>query len=121
MKRRIGSSLLAAGLLVAFAAFAQKELPHGVVAGTVFRDPGFALRGATVVMIAVPDPGSPVKPWKEKMISNDRGEFAFRVPPTEMHYKVSVTAKGFQGQEKTVEIRGEERAEATFMLQEASK
>lgn len=123
--RRIGSSFFAALLLLPCLGAAgqrtRKEAPHGTVAGTVFRVPGFALPGAKVTLISLPGPDSSGKPLKEKTVANDRGEFAFRVAPVEMHYKVSVEAKGCQPQEKTVEIRGEERVEATFMLQEESK
>lgn len=124
-KRRIGSNCLCALLLLTGLAVAgqktKQEAPRGVVAGTIFREPGFAFPGATVKIVSLPESGSSEKPLKEKTVSNERGEFAFRVAPVEMHYKVSVQAKGFQSQEKTVEIRGEERVEATFMLQEESK
>lgn len=92
-----------------------------MVSGTVFRDPGFAFPGAQVTLTSVDQPAGDAKPIRERVISDDRGEFAFRVPPVEMHYKVSVAAKGFQPQEKSVEIRGEEQVDATFMLEPESK
>ena len=55
-------------------------------------------------------------------ISDDRGEFAFRVPATAAAYKVRATAKGFQPEEKTAEIPGEGiRVDVTFMLESESK
>jgi hypothetical protein len=124
-KKRTGSRVLPCivFLLAAAASGGDKRAlkPHGVVAGTVFREPGFALPGARVVLTSLPEPGSALKPFKEAALSSPRGEFAFAVDPVEMHYKVAVSAKGFAPQEKKVEIRGEEQVEATFMLQEQSK
>jgi hypothetical protein len=38
-----------------------------------------------------------------------------------MHYVVKVAAKGYQGQQKSVAVQGEERADVTFQLQPESK
>ena len=103
----------------------NKKAPdeYSVVGGTVFRDPGFAVRGAEVSL--QPDPETPeqhaVKVKLMKVLSDTRGEFAFRVPAVTMRYKLAVTCKGYQGQEKTVSINGGERSDATFMLQAESK
>ncbi len=127
MTRRIGNNCAAVWLVLAGLAFAGEkhktlqEPARGVVAGTVFRDPGFAFPGVKVTLVATPAPGDSGKAFKEKTTSDQRGEFAFRVAPVEMHYKVIVEAKGYQSQEKVVEIRGEERVEATFSLQKESK
>jgi hypothetical protein len=115
-------SLLAAGWQVAAG---NKKPPeeYSVVGGTVFRDPGFAVRGAEVSL--QPDPETPeqraVKVKPMKILSDARGEFAFRVPPVAMRYKLAVTFKGYQAQEKTVSITAGERSDATFMLQAESK
>ncbi len=122
--RRIGSSLiLALTLALSSLAHAQRrvEAPHAVVAGTVFHEPGFALAGAHVVLTSIPDAASPAKPLTQKAITGQRGEFAFRLPPTEAHYRISVSAKHFIPQEKSVEVRGEEQVEATFLLEPESK
>ena len=115
-------SLLAAG----WQCVAGNKKPaeeYSVVGGTVFRDPGFAVRGAEVSL--QPDPETPeqraVKVKPMKVLSDARGEFAFRVPPVAMRYKVAVTCKGYQGQEKTVSISAGERSDATFLLQAESK
>jgi hypothetical protein len=99
------------------------ERPHAVVAGTVFRDPGFALPGAVVALRAEPPDGEKLpKEFKpQKTVSDGRGEFAFHVPPLPMRYVVSVSAKGFRPDHKSAEIRGEERVDVTFQLQEESK
>src|SRR5689334_23863138 len=56
---------------------AQKEAePYAVIAGTVFRDPGFAQPGASVVLALKSAPGKKLL----EVTSSPRGEFTFRVP-----------------------------------------
>ena len=95
----------------------------GVVAGTVFRDPGFAVPGAAVTLTESLQAGDAPSWMKKplKMECNDRGEFAFRVPAVEMHYMVRASAKGLAPAEKKAEVRGEERVEVTFLLAPESK
>lgn len=95
---------------------------YSIVAGTVFRDPGFALAGARITMTPAPDANSPAKTKtkKSKAISDSRGEFAFRVPAVAMRYMISVEADGYAPQQKPVEVQGGERAEVYFSLQPAA-
>ncbi len=55
------------------------------------------------------------------MVSDARGEFVVRVPPGPMHYNVTVHAKGYQSQRKTVSVEDQERVEVTFQLERESK
>lgn len=96
----------------------KKIVPHAVVAGTVFRDPGLALPGATVVLMRKDDPKA--KKLQEA-ISNYRGEFAFQVPATEAAYIVRATLKGFHPEEKEAVITADERIEVTLVLVPESK
>lgn len=122
--RRIGSSLV---LLMALSlpAIAEKKKniePYALVAGTVFREPGFALPGAEVTVTSNPEEGqAAAKVKKMQALSDARGEFAFRVPPVTMRYTVRVTAKGYHPEEKSVSVSGEQRADATFELRPESK
>ena len=94
----------------------KKNESFAVIAGTVFRPPGFALQGAEVAIEASGE-GKPPKGFKpSKVRTNSRGEFAFRVPAGEKEYLVTVTAKDFKSQEKTVQIYSEERADLYFLL-----
>jgi hypothetical protein len=124
-KRKIGRNLLVLAILcLAPAAFGDKKAAdaHGVVAGTVFREPGFALPGAEVTLEPDPEPGqAAVKMKKIKQSCNMRGEFAFRVPVTAMRYQVRASAKGFAPQQKPVSIEGETRMDVTFVLAPESK
>ena len=123
--RRIGSSLLlVATLLIPAVRGGDKRtaVSYALVAGTVFREPGFALAGAEVVL--VPDSAGGQTPGKIKKMearSDARGEFAFRVPPVPMRYTIRVSAKGYQPEEKSVSVEGEQRADATFLLRAESK
>jgi hypothetical protein len=123
--RKSGISLIC--LLIAaipLAAGKKKTVPeaYSIVAGTVFREPGFALPQAEVTLIPNPEQdGLPLKVKKLSTFSDARGEFVFRVPAASMRYTVRVAFKGYHGEEKTVTVQGEERADVTFQLHEESK
>ena len=95
----------------------------GVIAGTVFREPGFALPGAEVSLAPVVDSNAPAAkpPKKQKAAADARGEFVFRVPPGPANYVVTAAAKGMKTVEKTASLTGTERIEVTFMLEQESK
>jgi hypothetical protein len=95
---------------------------YAVVAGTVFRDNGFALAEAEVTLEIDASATGKSRARKLKATTSPRGEFAFRVPPAAMKYRVTVTAKGFRIAEKVVEVQGSsERVDATFNLSPESK
>jgi hypothetical protein len=119
-RTRIGTrllSLLALLLLCCFGAAAgEKQKSFAVIAGTVFREPGFAVSGAEVVLkTTVPPPG--VKHPKSLTTRSDgRGEYAFHVPAGTAEYSVSVKAEGFVGEEKPAKIDSDERVDIYFTL-----
>ena len=92
--------------------------PHAVVAGTVFREPGFALPAAELTL--APEK-APAKARKMKAVSDARGEFAFHVPAEEARYTVSVKASGYESQEKSVVVTGEVRVDLFFQLKPVAK
>jgi len=123
---KIGTSLICLLILAIPLAGAgkKKTVPeaYSIVAGTVFRESGFALPQAEVTLIPNPQQdGLAVKVKKLSTVSDARGEFVFRVPAASMQYTVRVAAKGYHGEEKTVNVQGEERADVTFQLHEESK
>lgn len=96
----------------------KKEAPYAVIAGTVFRDPGFSQAGAAVTLTRKDDP----KHKKlHEAVSDSRGEFAFRVPPTQATYVVHATLKGYRPVDQDVEISGEVQVNATLVLVPESK
>ena len=88
-----------------------------VIAGTVYRPPGFALPGAEIEIT----PETEGKPKKMKAVSDVRGEFALRVPVVPMKYKVDVKGNGYLPQQQTVAIEGEQRKDLSFRLEPAAK
>lgn len=101
----------------------EKKAPqaYGIIGGTVFREPGFAVPGAEVILTPDPAPGQTAPIKKMTAISDARGEFAFRVPVAAMRYLLRVSLKGYAPQQKTLSIEGEQRVDATFTLQPESK
>src|SRR5262245_18165349 len=80
-RTKTGSRVLAALFACALLAWAGDKKtvdPRAVIAGTVFRDPGFALPDATVILSIQMD--SKVKKLQQTT-STARGEFSFRVAP----------------------------------------
>ena len=120
---RAAAALLLAALLTVAAGPAEKDkkkkskfVPEAVVAGTVFQENGFLLRGARVVAINVEHPKD-----KKESVTDLQGEFAVRVPAGKGKYKVEASAPGFAPESKTVEVAGDERLDLTFRLAPTQK
>ncbi len=94
---------------------AKKPESYSLVAGTVFRPPGFALPGAEVTL--KPEKGK----GQQKMTANMRGEFVFRVPSVFARYTVIVKASGFQQEEKSTEVGIDQRVDLPFELKPVAK
>lgn len=95
--------------------------PYAVVAGTAFREPGFALPGAEIVLTVLQAPPVKKKPKEQRTHSDARGEFSFRVPAGAARYRLSVSAPGFQTQQKEIAVAADERVDAYFELKAASR
>ena len=108
--------LILAGLVLA-RADAQEQTEYAIVAGTVFRDPGYALSDARVILAV---PGEKGKKLQEA-VTNYRGEFLFRVPPREAKYVVRAAMKGYRPDEKEATISGPERIDVNLVLVPESK
>ena len=92
---------------------------EAVVAGTVFREPGFALPGAKVVLtpVAPAQEGSAkakIRPQSQQC--NSRGEFAFRVPAGQSSYVIKAEAPGYRAGTREVEVHGAERVDVYITL-----
>jgi hypothetical protein len=89
-----------------------------VIAGSVFRDPGYALPEATVTLVRRDDP-------KHKKLAQEsttyRGEFVFHVPATQVVYVVKASAKGYRAEEKEASVTGLDRVDLTFTLEPEPK
>ena len=130
-KKRIGTSLIGASLVLLLAALlpaaaAAKKKPaldtYALISGSVFQESGYALADASVTLAAEPPTaGAAGKAQKMETVANARGEFIFHVPPGPLHYAIVVSAKGYQSLRKSVAVEGEERVEVTFQLERESK
>lgn len=118
MRTTIGASLAALLLLFAPAsAGGGKAEDVAVIAGTVFREPGFALPRAEVTLIVKTPPAGGKVPKPQKTVSDGRGEFSFRVPAARADYLVAVKAAGFTSEEKVAALSGApERVDVYFNL-----
>ena len=108
---------VAAGLAACTGAVAgQKTEAYAGVAGTVFREPGFALHGAAVRLQVKAPPEGVKRPKPQKAVSDARGEFAFRVPAGKAEYTISVQAAGFASEQKPASVTADERVDVYFEL-----
>lgn len=113
-------ALLAALCAVATAAGDKKKPgePDTVIAGSVFRNPGYALPEATVTLFLHDDP-------KHKKLAQQgttyRGEFVFHVPASPAVYVVKASARGFRSEEKEASVTGPDRIDLTFTLEPETK
>lgn len=118
---KTGVSLFAFLLLaVSQSGLAEQKPEPAVVAGTVFREPGFALPGAEVELarVAPPEGGRRPKPLRTR--ADSRGEFAFQVPPEPAEYRVTARARGYVMEERTVRLSGgPERVDVYLTLKPA--
>src|SRR5512141_1509929 len=118
MRRKISPHSSAACLLLLFAPVSlmaqgakKAAAPYAIVSGTVFRDPGFAQPGASVVLALKSAPARKL----QRQISSPRGEFSFRVPPGPQTYLVTATLKGFQTVRQELQIQDQEQINATLL------
>jgi len=102
---------------------AKKKEPQkqGVIAGTVFKESGFSLAGATLTLKPVVEEGVKIKKKEIQQTTSDRrGEFSFRVPFGSLGYTVRVEADGWQPAERTVQSQWDQRININFRLKPAA-
>lgn len=110
-KRKTGArGFLSRPLLLLFslalAGLAGQKPEPAVIAGTVFREPGFALPGAEVELLPLAAAEGRKKPKPVRTRSDARGEFSFHVPPLPAEYKLTARASGFTPEDRIVKLSG---------------
>jgi hypothetical protein len=122
--RKIGRFLfaliLAGALGVPAKVVAEEKKGISVIAGTVFREPGFALPGAVVTLEEAEPPAKGKRQKPQTFISDSHGEFAFRLPGSEKKFKVTAAAKGFGSQTKETTASPGVRMDVFFELKPAN-
>jgi hypothetical protein len=88
-----------------------------LIAGSVFREPGYALPDAKVVLMLKDFP----KGKKLETLTSPRGEFTFRVPTASATYILKASFKGYRPEEKEAVVTGLDRVDVTFVLVPESK
>lgn len=91
----------------------KEREPQALVAGTIFRNTGHALRGAEVSVVY--SESGRKGAWKG--LSDSRGEFAVRIPAGAASYTVSIKAEGFRTQQKSVTVSADERIDLSFLME----
>ncbi len=89
----------------------QKQELDAIIFGTVFRESGLSLPGATVTAY---NEASPKK--KFKAVTNYRGEYRIHVPAGEGTYIVIGSARKFEKAERSVKLYDLEQATANLIL-----
>ncbi|MGH9751875.1 MAG: carboxypeptidase-like regulatory domain-containing protein [Blastocatellia bacterium] len=92
---------------------AREDKPYAVIRGAVFHGPGYTLPNATVMIERIDG----MKKFKQETISQEGGEFAFRLKAEKAKYRVTATAHGFQPASIEVEIDGDEARNVALTLQ----
>lgn len=92
-----------------------------LVRGSVFNLNGQTLSGVRVVIQRIPNDeeakeGKKVKARTKEYVTNQRGEFAFRLPTEPARYKVSASAPGFKTDSKVVDVSGSEAVPVALTL-----
>lgn len=125
-KKRIGNNLIVlAAVLGLFCSTltaakkgkAKESLPHAVIAGTVYRPPGFAMPGVEVAITPEKREVDGVKLKKVEVSTDARGEWAVRVPPVPATWKVDVKRSGYRPEQRSVQIEGEQRLDLSIVLE----
>ncbi len=124
--RKTGSLLLvllaiAGGLHLPAMGFAEEKKTVSVIAGTIFREPGFALSGAVVTLEEADPPAKGKRTRPQKVSTDAHGEFTFRLPASETKFKVTAVAKGFGTQTKEAATVSGVRVDVFFELKPESR
>jgi len=93
----ISSFLAAAALPASLPGQENKHAHDFLIYVTVFTDQGFALPGATARVRRAAE-----KKWRWDAVSDERGEFAIRVPEG-AQYEMMIEAKGFLPATRTID------------------
>jgi uncharacterized GH25 family protein len=97
-----------------------------LVRGAVFDSNGSSLGGARVKLIRVPTAeqqkeGKRIESLSRDYSTNNRGEFAFRLPPLRARYQVTATHPGYKPETKIVEVNEDEAVPLAFTLEPLKK
>jgi hypothetical protein len=93
--------------------------PFALIAGTVYRPPGFALPGVEVAVTPEQSEVDGTKLKKTQAVTDARGEWAIRVPPVPAKWRVNVKIDGYRPEQRSVSVEGEQRVDLSITLEPA--
>jgi hypothetical protein len=104
----------------------EKEKPTSLVRGAVFDTNGVSLAGAKVKLMRIKTPeeekeGKRIESLTRDYTSNNRGEFAFRLPSTRARYQLTATLNGYKPDTKVVDVSEGEAVPLAFALEPLKK
>ena len=96
------------------------------VSGAVFDTDGRSLAGVHLKLVRVPTEGESKGSKKadslsREYVSNNRGEFAFRLPSMRARYRVTASLDGYAAQTKFVDVSESEAVPLAFSLERLKK
>jgi hypothetical protein len=97
----------------------EASAPFALIAGTVYKPPGFSLPGAEVTVSPEQPEASGTKLKKSQAVTDARGEFALRVPAVPAKWRVDVKMNGYRPGQKSVSIEGKQRVDLSMVLDPA--
>jgi len=97
-----------------------------LVRGAVFDSEGRSLAGARVKLVRIPiedesDSKKKFTALSRDYVTNNRGEFAFRLPPIRARYRVTATLDGYKPETKEVNVSENEAVPLAFSLEPSKK
>jgi hypothetical protein len=89
------------------------------LSGSVFNENGFSLPGVRIELFRLGADGSARK--IDGRLTNESGQFVFRLPPDKAAYRITAKAEGVEAQTKDVEIDGALVYRVAFTVQRPPK
>jgi hypothetical protein len=94
--------------------------------GAVFDSEGRSLAGVRLKLARVPTmdeikESKKVQSLSMSYITNNRGEFAFRLPSVRARYQITATLSGYKPETKNVEVNEDEAVPLSFSLEPLKK
>jgi hypothetical protein len=98
-----------------------KATHTSLVRGSVFNLRGQTLAGVKVVIVRIPNDeetqsGKHIKSLSRDYLTNQRGEFAFRLPAQPARYRLTASAHGLKTDTKVVDVSGSEAVPVALTL-----
>jgi hypothetical protein len=104
----------------------QKARRTSLVRGAVFDSDGRSLAGVRLKLVRIPTPDEAKESKKLQSLSlsyvtNNRGEFAFRLPSARARYQITAALSGYRQATKSVDVSEDESVPLSFSLEPLKK